>query len=79
MLTMLTVLYVDNDPLRPVKCVSNKAYGCTRHLHPLCTSLEICLIHLDELAVAKEEGAGKKGPRNAVEIVLIHQSSTCLE
>jgi hypothetical protein len=29
MLTMLSVLYVDNDPLRPVECVTDKAYGQT--------------------------------------------------
>jgi len=27
MLTMLSVLYVDTDPLRPVKCVTDKEYG----------------------------------------------------
>jgi len=32
MLTMLSVLYVNNDPLRPVKYVTDKAYGRTRHL-----------------------------------------------
>jgi len=71
MLTLLSVLHVDNGPFRPVKCVSNKAYGYTRHLHPLHTSLELYLKHLDQLAVAEEEDAWKKWawkkwPRNAV-------------
>jgi hypothetical protein len=44
MLTMLSVLHVNNDPLRPVKCVSDKAYGRTRHLRPLHTTLELRLM-----------------------------------
>jgi hypothetical protein len=68
MLTMLFVLYVNNDPLRPVKSVSDKAYGHTRHLCPLNTSFELRLMCLDEQAVTEEEDAQNKGPRNAVEM-----------
>ena len=32
MLSMLSVLHVNNDPLHPVKCYIDKAYGHTRHL-----------------------------------------------
>jgi len=68
MLTMLSVLYVDNDPLRPVKCVTDKAYGRTRHLRPLHTSLELRLMNPNERAEAEEEDARNKGPRNGVEM-----------
>jgi hypothetical protein len=68
MLTILSVLYVHNDPLRPVKCVSDKAYGCNCHLCLLHTSLELHLMHPDERAATEEEDAQNKGPRNAVEM-----------
>jgi hypothetical protein len=32
MLAILSVLYVKNDPLRPIKCVTDKAYVRTDHL-----------------------------------------------
>jgi hypothetical protein len=32
MLTMLSVLYVNNNPNRPAKYVTDKAYGHTQHL-----------------------------------------------
>jgi hypothetical protein len=41
MITMLSVIYVNNDVAHPVKTVTDKAYGCTRHFHPLHTSLEL--------------------------------------
>jgi hypothetical protein len=41
MLTTLSVLHVNNDPLRPVKCCTKKAYGHTRHLQLLHTDLEL--------------------------------------
>jgi hypothetical protein len=40
MITMLSVLFVNNDQARPVKTVTDKAYGRTRHFRPLHTSLE---------------------------------------
>ncbi len=65
MLTMLSVLFVHNDPLRPVKCIIDKAYGHTQHLRPLHTSLELRLMnHADHTAVEKE-GAKNKGPQKA--------------
>jgi len=68
MLTMLSVLYVNNDPLRPVKCVTDKAYGRTRHLRPLHTSLELRLMCRADRIVAEEEDAQNKGPRMSVEM-----------
>jgi hypothetical protein len=68
MLTMLSVLYVNNDPLRPVKCVTDKAYGRTNHLHPLHTSLELRLMNLADRATAEVEDSKNKGPRMSVEI-----------
>jgi hypothetical protein len=48
MLTMLSVLHVNNDPLCPVKCCTDKAYGHTRHLRPLHTDLELRLMNPGE-------------------------------
>ena len=45
MLTMLSVLFVNNDPLQPLKCVTDKAYGCLNHLCPLHNSLELRLMN----------------------------------
>jgi hypothetical protein len=67
-ITMISVLYVDNDPLRPVKCVTDKAYGRTRHLRPLHTFLELRLMNPNERAEAEEEDARNEGPRNGVEM-----------
>ncbi len=41
MITMLSVIYVDNDPARPVKTWTDKAYGRSRHFRPLHTDLEL--------------------------------------
>ncbi len=68
MLTMLSVLFVNNDPNRPVKCVSDKAYGRTCHLRHLHTSLELRLMRPDEQNRAEEEDSWNKGPRNGVEM-----------
>jgi hypothetical protein len=68
MLTMLSVLYVNDDPLRPVKCVTDKAYGRTNHLRPLHTSVELPMINPNERALAEEEDARNKGPRTGVEM-----------
>jgi len=68
MLTMLSVLHVNNDPLRPVKCCTDKAYGRTRHLRPLHTDLELRLMNPGERAVAEEEDRKNRGPRVAVEM-----------
>jgi hypothetical protein len=67
MLTLLSVFF-NNDPNRPVKCVSDKAYGRTRHLRPLHTSLELCLMRPNEQNRADEEDSWNKGPRNGVEM-----------
>ena len=68
MLTMLSVLHVNNDPLCPVKCISDKAYGHTQHLRPIHTTLELRLMAPHERAIAEEEDSWNKGPRNAVEM-----------
>jgi hypothetical protein len=68
MLTMLSVLFVNNDPARPVKTVTDKAYGRTRHLRPLHTELELRLMNAPDRVVAEEEDAKNKGPRMAVEL-----------
>jgi hypothetical protein len=67
-LTMFSVLYVNIDPLQPVKCVTDKAYGRTNHLCPLHTSLELCLMNPADRATAEEEDSKNKGPRMSVEI-----------
>ncbi len=68
MFTMLSVLHVNNDPLHPVKYVSDKAYSRTRHLRPLHTTLELCLMAPQECEIAEEEDSRNKGPRNGVEM-----------
>lgn len=68
MLTMLSILYVDDDPLRPVKCVTDKAYGRTNHLRPLHTSVELRMMNPNERALAEQEDACNKGPRTGVEM-----------
>jgi hypothetical protein len=68
MLTMLSVLHVNNDPLCPVKCCTDKAYGRTRHLRLLHTDLELQLMNPGERAVAEEEDRKNRGPRAAIEM-----------
>jgi hypothetical protein len=68
MLTMLSVLCVNNNPLRPVKCVTGKAYGRTQHLRPLHTSLELWLMYQAGWMAAEEKDARNKGPRMSVEM-----------
>ncbi len=41
MVNMLSVLFVDGDPTRPAKTVTDKAYGRTQHFRPLHTDLEL--------------------------------------
>jgi hypothetical protein len=65
MLTMLSVLDVNNDSLHPVKCVLDKAYGQTRHLRPIHITLELCLRAPQEHEIA----SWNKGPRNGVEMM----------
>jgi hypothetical protein len=69
MLTMLSVLYVNGDRNRPVKCMTDKAYGRTEHLHPLHTSLELRLLPPAERRLAEEEDRKNKGPRACVEML----------
>ena len=68
MITMLSVLYINNDLARPVKTVTDKAYGRTRHFRPLHTSLEFRMMNRQEKAAAEEEDRRNKGPRMAVEL-----------
>ncbi len=68
MVTMLSVLFINNDPLRPVKCVTDKAYSHTRHFRPLHTSLELRLMNAADRIAAKEEDAKNRGPRMSVEM-----------
>jgi len=68
MLTMLSVLHINNDPLQPVKCDTDKAYGRTRHLPPLHTSLELRLMTPADKVSAEEEDAQNKGLRMSVEM-----------
>jgi hypothetical protein len=68
MMTMLSVLYINNDQARPVKTVTDKAYGRTRHFRPLHTSLELRLLNDNEREAAEEEDSKNKGPRMGVEL-----------
>jgi hypothetical protein len=55
MVNMLSVLFVDGDPARPVKTVTDKAYGRTRHFGPLHTDLELQLMIAADCVSAIEE------------------------
>jgi hypothetical protein len=68
MVNMLSVLFVDNNAARPVKTVTDKAYGRTRHFRPLHTELELQLMNAADHAAAIEEDQKNKGPRMAVEV-----------
>jgi hypothetical protein len=39
MVNMLSVLFVDGNPARPAKTVTDKAYGRSWHFRPLHTDL----------------------------------------
>jgi hypothetical protein len=60
MLMMLSVLYANGDRNRPVKCITDKAYGRTEHLHH--TSLELQLMPPAERHLAEKEDRKNKGP-----------------
>ncbi len=68
MITMLSILFVNNDQGRPVKTVTDKAYGHTRHFQPLLTSLELHLLNNNEREAALDEGNRNKGPQKVVEL-----------
>jgi hypothetical protein len=68
MIPMLSVLYINNDLDRPVKTVTDKAYGRTRPFRPLHASLEFCMMNRQEKAAAEEEDRRNKGPHMAVEL-----------
>jgi hypothetical protein len=63
MITMLSVLYVNNDQACPVKTVSDKAYGGTRHIWPLHTSLELHLLNNNDREAVEDEDNRNKGPQ----------------
>jgi hypothetical protein len=65
---MLSVLYINNDQARPVKMVTDKAYGQTRHVRPLHMALGLQMMNWQEKAIAEEEDQKSKGPRMAVEL-----------
>jgi hypothetical protein len=57
---MLSVLYVNNDPLRPAKCITDKAYRSTQHLWSLHISLELRLMNDHDREAAEAEDAHNK-------------------
>jgi hypothetical protein len=67
MLLMLSAMYVDDDPERPVKCVTDKAYGRTVHLHPIHTDAELCLMRPQQQAVCIAIDKCNRKPRLSVE------------
>ena len=68
MVTMLSVLYINNDPARPVKCVTDKAYGRTPHFRPIHTDLELRLMNPVDRAAAEEEDKKNRKARCGVEM-----------
>jgi hypothetical protein len=59
---MLSELYVDQDPARPVKVVTDKAYGWSRHFCPLHTTAELRLMNLNDCAAAEAQDNRNRGP-----------------
>jgi hypothetical protein len=45
MVTMLSVLFINNDLLKPVKSMTDTAYSHMQHIHKLHTSLELRLVN----------------------------------
>jgi hypothetical protein len=68
MITMLSVLYVDQDQDRPVKVVTDKAYGMSHHFCPLHTMAELRLMNLNDHAAAEAEDSRNQGLWMAVEL-----------
>jgi hypothetical protein len=68
MITMLSVLYVDNDRACPAKTCTDKAYGHSQNFRPLHSDLELRLMAPPERAAAEEEDKKNKGPRMSVEL-----------
>jgi hypothetical protein len=74
MVNMLSVLFVDDNAVRPVKTVTDKAYGRTRHFRPLHAELELRLMNAADRAATIEEDQKNKWPRMAVEVLLCIES-----
>jgi hypothetical protein len=68
MVNMLSVLFVDDNAARPVKTVTDKAYGRTWHFRHLHIELELQLVNAADPAASIEEEQKNKGPRIAVEV-----------
>jgi hypothetical protein len=68
MITILSVLYVNNDQARPVKTVTDKTYGRTRHFWPLHTSLELRVLNNNDREAAEDEDNRNKGLQMVVEL-----------
>jgi hypothetical protein len=67
MLLMLSALFVNYDPSRLVKCVTDKAYGRTAHLRPIHTEGEICLMTQQQRAVCIAIDNRNRKPRLSIE------------
>jgi hypothetical protein len=62
------VLHSSSMITMPVKVVTDKAYGRSRHFYPLHTTAELRLMNGNDRALAEAEDSRNRGPRMAVEV-----------
>lgn len=67
MITMLSILYVDGDQNRPVKSVTDKAYGRSDNFRPFHTDAELRMMNAHARAVVEALDKSNKKARLAVE------------
>jgi len=63
MIRQLSVLFVNDDPTRPVKTVTDKAYGRSLHFHPFHTDAELRMMNPHLCAVAEALDKSNKKAR----------------
>jgi len=73
MITMLSVLYINDDPNRPVKSVTDKDYGRSLHFRPFHTDAELRMMNPHLRAVAEAMGRSNKKSRLVVEKSFMNQ------
>ncbi len=73
MITQLSILFVNDDPNRPVKTVTDKAYGRSQHFRPFHTDAELRMMNPHLRAVAEALNKSNKASRLAVEVSFMNQ------
>jgi len=73
MIMQLSVLFANDDPTRPVKTVTDKAYGRTLHFHPFHTDAELRMMNPHLCAVTEALDKSNKKARLGVEGSFMNQ------